>query len=185
MQKTDARKWYSWLWLSPIFTIPTLFVLAIVASFTDFRIATAIGISALWHLILLIPALNRKRPFVRWHGRQAILLACVRTAIPLLFVAVSGETFEALCAIPFLIVVWLLGTLWGQRQAACGDCSLLRWFGSDEADEILSGVKRESDEITLDRTTKDLVRTIRFGRFSAQRKAALAELDALDMVEVL
>jgi len=89
--------------------------------------------SALPHLILLVPALNKKSAFVRWHGRQALLLAAVRTVVPLAFVAAFGSGGLALLAVPILIVVWAVGTLIGQRQAARGLCTLMRWFGRAEA----------------------------------------------------
>jgi hypothetical protein len=98
--------------------------------------------SALWHLILLLPALNKESEFVRWHGRQALLLAGVRTVVPLVLGGVFGfeldwwggyYEFRALSSVPILVLVWFFGTLWGQRQATRGDCSLMRWLGRAEA----------------------------------------------------
>ena len=133
-----AKKWYRWLWLSPLLTIPSLFFITITV-FQPSRelICGLIAIlgSALWHLILLVPALNKQSEFVRWHGRQALLLAGLRTAIPVAFLVygyVLGGGYIALAwlwFIPVLILVWLFGTLWGQRQAARGDCALMRWTG--------------------------------------------------------
>ena len=81
MQIQQARKWYRWLWLSPIFTIPTL----VYVYFISYSIPTAVLISASWHLILLIPAFNSSSEFVRWHGKQMLALAALRTLIPLSF----------------------------------------------------------------------------------------------------
>ena len=86
-----AKNWYIWLWFSPGLTVPTFFLLQGFVyilfnssySTNEFTILMAIlpvlG-SALWHSILLIPALTGRSEFVRWHGRQALLLAGVRTA---------------------------------------------------------------------------------------------------------
>ena len=101
-----AERWYWWLWLSPLFTIPTMLYIFLPVSGVDREVGlrrdrgrlpllhdlsaevtavVAVLASALWHLILLVPALNRQSEFVRWHGRQALLLAGVRTAIPAAF----------------------------------------------------------------------------------------------------
>ena len=144
-----AKKWYRWLWLSPLLTIPTLLLLV----FNDpgYRLICgsnwlncdhylselvtaliAIISPALWHLVLLIPALDKHNGFVRWHGRQALLLAGIRTAIPMAFLFydfIDGFDGIILWSIPVLIAVWLFGTLWGQGQAKRGDCALMRWTG--------------------------------------------------------
>jgi hypothetical protein len=142
-----AKKWYRWLWLSPLLTIPSVVFLIfnepgyelICRRNCDYALAflvtglIAILGSALWHLVLLAPALNKQSEFVRWHGRQALLLAGVRTAVPVAFLIydfVEGGYGESvLWSIPVLIAVWLFGTLWGQGQAARGDCALMRWTG--------------------------------------------------------
>jgi hypothetical protein len=96
--------------------------------------------SALWHLFMLIPALDRQRVFVRWHGRQILLLAGIRTAVPAasLVMTLNNES-GLLWSIPVLIVIWLFGTLWGQGQASRGDCALMRWFGHGEGLPLLKG----------------------------------------------
>jgi hypothetical protein len=140
--------------------------------------------SALWHLVLLRPASNKDSQFVRWHGRQALLLAGVRTAVPLLFVLVFGNTYVMLLSIPILIPVWFFGTLWGQLQAARGDCSLMRWFGH--------ALALPSLETTTEGTTpveelapEALVDIIRCSHDPEQRRRALLELENLGMVEPL
>jgi uncharacterized membrane protein YhaH (DUF805 family) len=140
-----ARKWYWWLWLSPLLTLPTLFAiisndpgynLVCPSSSLDCNYAGAAAAtvliavlgSALWHLVLLIPALSRNR-FVRWHGRQALVLAGVRTLIPLVFGLVFYGSYTIFLFIPLNFIVWLVGNLVGQRQASRGDSWLARAFG--------------------------------------------------------
>jgi len=187
MEERKARNWYWWLWLSPLVTIPTLTILMLIFSlFYDpgrKLICIAVLGSALWHLILLFPALNKKSEFVRWHGRQALFLAGVRTAVPLVFGLVFGAEDEALLFIPVLIAVWFFGTLWGQLQAARGKCSLMRWFGRAEA--LPSRVRAEEPAQARKLDSEALVDIIRYSRDPEQRRKALAELEKLGMVEPL
>lgn len=208
MEKRTARNWYWWLWLSPLVTVPTL----ILSLFSDpgyelvcggnwrncdramaERVSILIVVlsSALWHLVLLIPALNKESKFVCWHGRQALLLVGVRTAVPLVFGLVFGAGSEALWFIPVLIAVWFCGTLWGQLQAARGDCSLMRWLGRAEAlpsrepaAEPAQIVERKPAQIT-EPDPEAMVDVIRHSRDPEQRRRALSELEKLGMVEPL
>ncbi len=195
-----ARNWYWWLWLSPLLTIPSLLILYLSdpgygwfcagawrtcdwAAAERATILAAILGSALWHLVLLIPALNKENPFVRWHGRQALLLAGVRTAIPLSFGLAIGVDDGALLFIPVQLVVWFGGTLWGQLQAARGDCSLMRWVGQGV---LLSTLRRgEAEEAAEAADTEALVEIIRFSRDPEERRRALATLERRGMVERL
>ncbi len=177
MERVQASKWYRWLWLSPLLTVPTLI------AFADSQIAYSLpGIepevfavlgSALWHLLLLIPARNKESAFVRWHGRQALILAGLRTIVPLYFVLKFGIDFETLLFIPVLIPIWLFGTLWGQNQAKRGDCSLARWF--DRADEMPG----------LEPDVESMLKIIRYSRDPQERKKALFKLEELGLVEEL
>lgn len=202
-EERSARNWYWWLWLSPLLTVPTL--LAILSPLYNpgpLIIATGVLGSALWHLVLLIPALGRRSEFVRWHGRQALMLAGLRTAVPLLFLAYDatqgGYGDFALWSIPFLLLVWLFGTIWGRRQAARGDCSLMRWFGRDEALPMRRRAKEAAaqpatrlrrvvtGELGLERLGADaLVDMVRFHTDPDIRRRAVAELEKLGMVETL
>lgn len=179
METLTARKWYRWLWLSPIFTLPTYIFLFILD--VGNRPIAVIG-SAVWHLILLIPALNKENMFVRWHGRQALLLAGVRTFIPLMFAILDRN----LClVISILIIIWIVGTRWAEAQAARGDCSLLRWINHGDARTILESAKEEAEQLEVRKQVKALVGIIRFSRSSKQRSKALSELEQLEMVEPL
>lgn len=208
MERRKARNWYWWLWLSPLLTLPTLAALFLSeigfallsesgsrwgsAAYDDpgyydicYRatILIAVLVSALWHLILLIPASDKAHPFVRWHGRQMLLLAGVRTAIPLAFALGFGEDSQALLAIPALLLLWFGGTLWGQRQAARGDCSLMRWLGQEE---LLSTLVEADMQIQARKQdAQALVEILRFSRDSEERRGALAELERRGMVETL
>jgi len=200
--RKTARKWYRWLWLSPFLTIPTL----ILVSFMNFgyellcrgpgpcdwylaeRMGLIIAIlaSSLWHLVILRPASQKERPFVRWHGLQALCLAGLRTAVPLAFVIVYGFDFTSLLAIPVLILIWFIGTFIGQHQASRGKCSLCQWAGREDE---LAGYQalKPKHESTQKRIApddpEDWVSIIRFSDDPEERRRALAALKRRDMIE--
>ena len=174
----QAKKVYRWLWWSPLLTVPTLNFL------TDWgSMAAAVLISALWHLTLLKPAQNEDSAFVRWHGKQALALAGLRTAIPLFFAVFYDLD---LVFIPILIAVWFFGNLWGQNQAARGNCSLARWLGHEDE---LPGPPAISDQLPRAPSPANqldsLMNTIRFSKDPALRAKALEKLTALGVVEDL
>jgi hypothetical protein len=199
MEIQTVRKWYFWLWFSPLLTIPTLRIVYVAVNPYTFNLVCsqgcyydtlftlngliAIGFSSLWHLVLLIPSLNKDSQFVRWHGRQAMILAGVRTAIPLIFVLSFGHSNYSYLSILLLIPIWFFGTLWGQRQAARGDCSLMRWTGNAD---LLPGppLDEEVDEYGK-LQTETLETTFRFSNDPQERQAAFEELKERGLVEYL
>lgn len=201
MGSKDAMNWYLWLWLSPLVTVPSLAFIYFLGDALSVRlicggewldcnhaaverVALLIAVlgSALWHLILLLPALVAKSQFVRWHGRQALFLAGLRTAVPLmsaLVFGVGGVCLANLIQLP----IYVLGNLWGQRQATRGDCSLMRWFGRAEALPLPEPVAVPEEAPGVG--PEALVETIRYSRDHEERKKALLELGELGMVESL
>jgi hypothetical protein len=190
------------LWLSPLLTAPTLGILyglvsgplwtfvgpvqpgsiAVISNVVErAAILVAVLCSAAWHLILLVPARDKEYAFVRWHGRQALLLAGVRTAVPAVLGLLIGG-YGPLLAIPILLVIWFGGTLWGQLQAARGECSLMQRSGQEA---LTARREAEEDRLVRKRETQALVETVRFSRDSEERKRAIAELSRRGMVEAL
>jgi hypothetical protein len=188
-----AGDWYLWLWLSPILTIPTLFLLGFFAQqeySNEIVPFFAILGSAVWHLILLYPAIKGRSAFIRWHGRQALLLAAIRTIVALgtaisLFAGGSSPVFGVL----LLIGLWLAGNLWGQRQARRGDCALMRWTGHSASlpipDEPKASPVHQDQSQPDSALVNHLVNIIRFNPDPAVRRAALDELEQLGLVESL
>ncbi len=201
MEKRTARNWYWWLWLSPLVTVPLCAFLVLAESGYDLvcgspwdpgcdrdlagrvNILIAVLGSSLAHLILFAPALNRKSEFVRWHGRQALLLAGLRTAVPLTFGLAFGEKGITLLFTPFLIAVWLFGTLLGQLQAARGGCSLARWAG--RAGALPPPEPTPKPVQASEPSPATLVDVIRYSRDPRERLLALSELKKLGLVEAL
>ena len=204
METKRACRWYLWLWLSPLLTVPTLLILSGILDTLIWALAppsragsgavnyytivermttlVAVAGSALWHLVLLVPAGDKESAFVRWHGRQALLIAGVRTAVPMLLgLAIGGD--GPWWSIPVLLIVWLGGTLWGQRQATRGECSLMRRFSREEplsppqkAAPALSGGEHDAQA---------LIEIVRFSRDLEERRKAVEELSRRGMVETL
>jgi hypothetical protein len=189
-ERKTARNWYFWLWLSPMLAVPTVVSIYLGLSYLEYEmyrqeyhfglpwlatLSAAIFGSAAWHLILLIPALD-KRPFVSWHGKQALLLAAIRTALPLFFGIVFGEETGFLLVILPLLVVWFFGTLWGQLEATRGKCTLMRWFGRGGRQFATKPKELSADE---------LVKIVRFSSNPEERTRALRALEKLGMTEPL
>lgn len=203
MERPRAKKWYAWLWLSPLLTVPTF---ALIYKVTDdpgyelicgdlvdcrssrwlgYTVAVLVAVlgSALWHLILLVPARDREAAFVRWHGRQALLLAGVRTALALAVgLTYATDSFMLLPA-SLLLLVWLGGTIWGQNQARRGDSSLMRWAGHEEELWALQRAEKEAD--TEEPDLGRLAEIIRYSSDPEARRKALSELEKLGMVDPL
>jgi tetratricopeptide (TPR) repeat protein len=199
MVKRRASNWYMWLWLSPLLTLPLLAFLgirnpglALICGGTwrgcnhalADRVTLLVAVlgSSLWHLILLYPALKDDSEFARWHGRQALLLAAVRTALPLVSVLAFGS--EGVCLFPFVVIpVYFVGNVWGQRQATRGDCSLMRRFGREAG--LLPSEPAMALEEAKEPDAEALVDIIRYSRNPEVRRQAVAELDRRGMVESL
>ena len=144
-------------------------------------IVVAVLGSAAWHLILLVPVRDKDYAFVRWHGRQALLLAGARTAVPAVLGLLIGG-YGPLLAIPILLAIWFGGTLWGQLQAKDGRCSLMPRSGREA---LPARTAADKDMQVRKRETQALIETIRFSRDPVERKRAIAELDRRGMVEAL
>jgi hypothetical protein len=184
MERRTARNWYWWLWLSPFLTVPTAgFLYGLRLGFYETStLILAVLIAALWHLLLLIPATNKDSPFVRWHGRQELALAGIRTAIPVLFLIRFGFDYESLVAIPTLIVIWFGGTLWGQLQASRGKCTLASWAGRGDELAVFRPKKSHYEKRY---NPDELVQIIRDSSDLEERQMALARLKKLGLVESL
>ena len=202
MDIQTAQKWYRWLWLSPLLTIPTLLAIFSIIDPYVFKSLcpsgyfscrygfepnaisafVAVILSSFWHLILLIPALNRQDNFVRWHGIQALILAGLRTAVPLVSIFIF-LAYDSLITIFLLFPLWLFGTVWGQQQARRGDCSLMRWIG--RADLLPGPPEKSRSSIDEEKSVEALENTFFSSEDPQERQAALAELKKCGLVESL
>jgi len=195
MEYEKAKQVYLWLWFSPLLTIPTLVILLTwdpgyrlncCGYAIEERITGTIAVlgSALWHLSLLKSARSKDSSLIRWHARQALTLAGLRTAVPFFFMFVFGFDSETLISIPILICIWLLGTFFGQDQAKQGSCTLARLFG--HADELPGPPVEDLEQIPkTEKEIQDLVKMFRFSSNKNSRANALRRLEELGVVEDL
>ena len=197
MEIKTARNWYWWLWLSPLLTLPTLGLIIsneLYSSGTSNTqiFYTGVFVSALWHLILLIPARNPSSKFIRWHGWQALTIAGIRT-ITAFLVVLLGNSDGSVIVIIFMILVWFFGTIFGMVQASRGACILWCWFGNQDMGPLLepkpepepkSEPVKTWDEF-LEQDVDALVEIIRFNTDPEQRQTALKKLHQLGLVESL
>jgi hypothetical protein len=148
-------------------------------------------------LLLLIPALAGKSEFIRWHGRQALLLACLRTVVMLAIMLMRWlfplweSNFIVLGGL-FLLAIWVSGNVWGQGQAGRGDCWLMRKAGRAAGMPVIlaaSPLAAASDGSQALPDNPDyvdsLVEIIRFDSDPDKRHAALVELEHLGFVDRL
>ena len=120
--------------------------------------------------------------FVRWHGRQALLLAAARTAVPIVLGVLVGE-YGLLFSIPVLLAIWCGGTLWGQLQAKDGKCTLMQRSGQEALPARTEA--GEDMQVRMGEKTQALIEIVRFSRDPEERKRAIAELSRRGMVEAL
>ncbi len=80
-------------------------------------------------------------------------------------------------------IIWFFGTLWAQRQAARGDCSLMRWTGN--ADLLPEPSQDEEKDEYRKLQTETLENTFRFSNDPQEQQAALEELKKRGLVENL
>ena len=150
MERKQARNVYLWLWLSPFLTIPTL--IFIYASIPTYRLTrqlcggysskcfadidrlamfSAVLISGIWHLVLLVYLFRHKHPFVRGHAAQGLFLAGVRTLLAVIAVVVSFDSdfYSAAFVLLIMLLVWFFGNTIGMNQVRDGRCTLLKLRG--------------------------------------------------------
>jgi uncharacterized membrane protein len=206
-----AKQVYVWLWLSFFLTLPTTLFLVFNGlnflnlgrqSYDSYQLgSTIIGLASIlgagmWHLVLLQPALDRKSEFVRWHGRQALLLAGSRTAVALVLAATFRTGLNVpLACVALLVGLWFFGTIWGQQQAGRGECSLMRWAGKGAALPLQvlaspaatpAGTDVLPLKAALARAAVDAdIATLRFSQDWEKRREAVAALERAGLVESL
>ncbi len=131
--KTQARRVYLWLLLSPFFTMPCLvwqgFSMSYQAGFGERLLAVAIPLVLHFPLLFWLAS---QPLFVRRHAQQGAILVLLRFLTAALILA-GGRYIDSNFGW-FLLVngsLWFFGSLWGLRQVARGACSLMVWRGEE------------------------------------------------------
>jgi hypothetical protein len=174
-----ARGPYQWLRVSPLLTV---FTFCVVMSLelgdlfcgniyyckdnSSLMISAICGvlISALWHLLLLQYIRSDRSELVRKHGRQALIYAGIRTAVPLaiIFLDLSAGLGGSLACwtIPILIILWLTNSSSGLQQvetdlpgpeniSSIEEVAMKNENHADILNEILTGLQSEDDRDVL------------------------------------
>jgi len=128
-QKKTAKRVYTWLFWSPIITVP-LFIGMINLVSLGFS-STNIGVFAaliplIFHIPLLI-GLSSKNAFVYRHTQQGILLIALRAVLAA--VAVSTGDYGILIFLFGNGALWLFGSLFGWSQVSDGKSWLMKRKG--------------------------------------------------------
>jgi hypothetical protein len=198
MDSKKAVKAYTWLWISPILTIPTrTFISSLLFPIFTYtfdwgyaigdRLSWLLAVlgSSLWHLILVPGLFNEEDTYLRWHKRQALALAVIRTAIPAGFAILFGEGGTGFVNF-ILVVVWSLGTFVGQNQAKNGKCSLAVRLGhGDELPDPAIFIEEEKKPSEKEEDPESLLHIYRFSEDQEARDYALQRIQELGLVEEL
>jgi hypothetical protein len=174
-----ARGPYQWLRVSPLLTV---FTFCVVMSLelgdlfcgniyyckdnSSLMISAICGvlISALWHLLLLQYIRSDRSELVRKHGKQALIYAGGRTAVPLAIIfldLLAGLGGSLACwTIPILIILWLTNSSSGLQQvetdlpgpeniSSIEEVAMKNENHADILNEILTGLQSEDDRDVL------------------------------------
>ena len=128
-EKKTARRVYTWLFFSPLLTIPLLITLLLNSSYESTpplnQIFLTVLTSSFLHAFLLI-GLTSKSVFVYRHTQQGILLISLRAGMASLAVVNLDSHFDNALTLFFLGngLLWLFGSIIGWNQISNGKC----WF---------------------------------------------------------
>ena len=124
-EKKTAGRIYTWLFLSPLLTVPCLGLTFLTSYYADnFQ---QLSLSLLLPVFLhspLLSGLTSRSAFVFRHTQQGILLVAIRAASTLLLFGLIGEEFNSAFGL-FMLVnggLWLFSSLWGWSQTRAGVC---------------------------------------------------------------
>lgn len=178
-EKQSARGPYLWLRVSPLLTVFTFYVVMSLqpgdlfcgniyyCNYNSSLMISAICgvlISALWHLLLLQYVRSDRSELVRKHGRQALIYAGIRTAVPLaviffdLLTKAGGSL--ACWTIPILVILWLTNSSSGLQQvetdlpepepiSSIDEVAMKNENHADILNEILNGLQSEDEKDVL------------------------------------
>lgn len=132
-EKKVARRVYWWLLLSPFVTVPCFGsqVLTLHWSATVGNRVWAALVPLIFHIPLLFGLRSSSR-FVQRHTQQAFILIALRAGMATISVNLGPYPLDGVGLWLYFFgngALWLLGSLWGLRQATRGDCWLMRRRG--------------------------------------------------------
>jgi hypothetical protein len=124
--KQTAGRIYTWLFLSPLLTVPCLgFTFVSPSIYADSFQGQSLSLllPVILHAPLLL-GLTSRNTFVFRHTQQGILLMAIRAASTLLLFGLLGDELNSAFGL-FMLVnggLWLFSSLWGWSQTRAGEC---------------------------------------------------------------
>jgi hypothetical protein len=145
-EKTIASRTYTWLFWSPILSIPVfmamIFSVNSPSATVNQRVLTAM-VPLIFHIPLLA-GLSSKNVFVYRHNQQGILLMALRAGMASLSVNIETYPADGLWLFGIgNVLLWLLGSIWGWNQISRAECWLMK-----QKSEMLIITSGEFDELS-------------------------------------
>jgi hypothetical protein len=189
-EKNTAKRVYTWLFWSPLLTVP-VFIIAVINAYdssTNLRVFATLA-PLIFHIPLLA-GLTSKSIFVYRHTQQGILLIALRAGIAALAISASRYPEDGLWL--FLLgngALWLFGSIWGWNQVSRGDCWVMRRKG--ETVQVVAGVAGSlTPQVHLEKS-REFIQSFKKEEARAHALAAFRtrnrdiRLQALQVLEVL
>ena len=158
-ERKAARGIYTWLFFSPMLTIPTFIVVLLILSYwesgTDVRVLASM-IPLIFHLPLL-SGLTSKNAFLYRHTQQGILLIALRAGMAIL--ATSIGTYSVGGFWLFLLgngSLWLFGSIWGWNQISRGEC----WWMKQKGEKLIAPESIKAGSPEMDKELEDMLKSL-------------------------
>lgn len=195
-EKSTARRVYTWLFISPIITVP-FFIIIVASTYSQSTGTNEHVLHALLPLTLHLPlllGLTSHSRFVYRHTQQGILLIALRAGMASLALSVGNSPDDGIGL--FLLgngALWLFGSIWGWVQVNRSTCLWKYQEGEyliQSADEIESLPPQKHIERSREfihrydskNAKKHALAAFRRGNAEIKRQAVKI-LDTLDEVE--
>jgi hypothetical protein len=170
-EKITARRVYTWLFISPVLTIPLLIVMLFSLRYpeatTNERILTTLV--PLIFQAPLVAGLTSKSAFVYRHTQQGVLLVALRTGMAAWAISLGEYPYDGLSL--FLLgngALWLFGSLWGWNQIRQGQC----WWMTQKEQKFASEENSKIDTPHMDQELDMMLKSLNMkDRLAAKDKA--------------
>ena len=173
-EKKTARRVYTWLFFSPIITVPIFIGMAsniYSKSTINERVLTAL-VPLIMHLFLLL-GLTSNSAFVYRHTQQGLLLIALRAGLASLAAVNVNDHLDYALLLFFFGngSLWLIGSIVGLSQSSNGKC----WFMERKGEKIIlpeATQPTKQDNLKIDKELDDMLKSLdATGMTTARQKA--------------
>lgn len=148
IEKRTARRIYTWLFLSPLLTVPC-FIIALIYSYSGNPTNNQLVLAALAPLLLHLPlllGLNSKSVFVYRHTQQGILLIALRATLAAIAITIGNDPIDGIAIFLFGNgLLWLFSSIWGWIEVRRGAC----WWMKQKRDALPSDKETVPPQVEL------------------------------------